>query len=71
MKKNPRRAACVEMLRAVERNCSPRYNYQLAVKRFMVYVEDLRRTVVWLSVMVLDFWDLLPDSKDHRGSFRF
>lgn len=49
MKKNPRRAACVEMLRAVERNCSPRYNYQLAVKRFMVYVEDLRQTVVVIS----------------------
>jgi len=41
MRKNPRRAACVEMLRAVERNYSPRYSYQLAVRRKVVSVEDL------------------------------
>lgn len=65
MKKNPRRAACVEMLRAVERNCSPRYRYQLAIKRHVGYAEDLG--LCWLSAKLLDFYTLYDKSDCESG----
>ena len=68
-KKNPRRAACVEMLRAVERNCNPRYNYQLAVKRRWFMMRILGR-LCWLSAKLLDFYTPLLDKRDHKSGVR-
>lgn len=68
-KKNPRRAACVETSRAVERNCSPRYNDQLAVQRRWFTMRILGN-LCWLFAKLLDFCALLYDKRHHKSCIR-